>query len=94
VQQANDFHKVGELLRIRDRHRLFLYDVNDPERMYYEKERLDGPSLMIVLDVFVLEDEISPLDDKVFSYKVLTTRGTYHIQAWSREHQYSYYESL
>jgi hypothetical protein len=47
---------------------------------------------MIVLDVVVVQDK--SFQRKIHSYKVLTTRGTFHIQAWTREHQYSYLQSV
>lgn len=92
MQQANDFHRVGELLQVRKNHSLALYGERDPERRFYEFDYLAFPEKMIVLDVVVVQDK--SFQRKIHSYKVLTTRGTFHIQAWTREHQYSYLQSV
>jgi len=84
---------AGDVIRVKNKHRLNLYAENDPVRQYYEVAFVHGPSLMIVLDVvdgirFLRHGESS----YSISYKVLTQSGIGHISAYTISDPHSYYE--
>lgn len=93
MTEESMYFREGDVLKVKDRHRLNLYDLNDPIRQYYERDFVFGPSLMIVLGIIKgTRLDINRKCQETISYKVLTNRGVGHIHAYTKDFKYSYYE--